>query len=186
MVDARQLVLRVRRVHVHEPEFRELQRHDAPLGIQVREAQAVQRLQRLLFAEYGRAGVTLLLGIAPVLAVLRQVERGLALLQLRFLQGNDVGVQLAHDVFEAFFQHGAQAVHVPRDEAHIVPFPIRQRLGHYTAQITNTDDGRNEAKGRGWRLVVARAPVPHIPKRDVNPAPLPHSQKARVERGGSG
>ena len=169
MVDARQLVLRVRRVHVHEPEFRE-----------------VQRLQRLLFAEYGRAGVTLLLGIAPVLAVLRQVERGLALLQLRFLQGNDVGVQLAHDVFEAFFQHGAQAVHVPRDEAHIVPFPIRQRLGHYTAQITNTDDGRNEAKGRGWRLVVARAPVPHIPKRDVNPAPLPHSQKARVERGGSG
>ena len=149
MVDARQLVLRVRRVHVHEPELRELQRHDAPLGIQMREAQAMQGLQRLLFAEYGRAGVTLLLGIAPVLAVLRQIKRGLALLQLRFLQGNDVGVQLAHDVLEAFFQHGAQAVHVPRDEAHTVPFPIRQRLGHYTAQITNTDDGRNEAKGRG-------------------------------------
>ena len=83
-------------VHVHEPEFPELQRHDAPLGIQVREAQAVQRLQRLLFAEYSRAGVTLLLGIAPVLAVLRQVERGLALLQLRFLQGNRCRLSSSH------------------------------------------------------------------------------------------
>ena len=124
MPDARELVLRVGRIHVHEPELRELERHDAPLGVQVVASQAVQHLQRLLLGEHGGAGVALLLGVAPILAVLRQIERGLALLQLRLLQRHDVGVELAHDVLEPLLLHGPQAVHVPRDEAHGCSLPV--------------------------------------------------------------
>ena len=113
MVDTRQLVLRIRRVHVYEPELRKLQRHDPAFSVQVVVAQPVQHLKRLLLREHGRAGVALLLRVAPVLAVLRQVERGLPLLQLRLLQRHDVGVELAHDILEALLLYGAQAVYVP-------------------------------------------------------------------------
>ena len=118
MVDARQLVLRVRRVDADEPILGKLARHDAPLGIQVRKAQAMEHLQRLFLREHRRTGIALLLRIAPKLAILRQIQRRLTRLQLRFLQRNDIGVELAHDILEALLQNGAQTVHIPRDHPH--------------------------------------------------------------------
>ena len=44
VIDARQLVLRIRRVHAHEPEFRELARHNAAFVIKMRKSQAMQHL----------------------------------------------------------------------------------------------------------------------------------------------
>ena len=146
MVDARQLVLRVRRVHVHEPEAGELERHDAPLGVQVIAAQAVQHLQRLLFAEHGRARIALPFGVAPILVVLRQVERGLALLQLRLLQRHDVGVEVAHDVLEALLEYGAQAVDVPRDEAH--RFLLRRLAAAFGSRRVALSIAKTRARGR--------------------------------------
>ena len=118
MVDTRQLVLRVRRVDAHEPILGKLARHDAPFGIQVGKAQAMKHLQRLFLRENRRAGIALLLRIAPKLAILRQIQRCLASLKLRFLQRNNVGIELAYDILEALLQNGTQTVHIPRDHPH--------------------------------------------------------------------
>ena len=40
------------------------------------------------------------------------------LLQLRFLQRDHIGIELAHDILEALLQNSAQAVHVPRNHPH--------------------------------------------------------------------
>ena len=105
MVQALQLRLRIRRVHVHEPELRELQRADAPFRVQLGNAHGVQRLQRLLLAEYGRAGVALLLRVAPVVVVTGQIQVHLTFLQLRFLQGEYIGIQCGERLLEALPQH---------------------------------------------------------------------------------
>ena len=118
MVDTRQLVLRIRRVDANEPILGKLARHDAPLGIQMGKAQAMKHLQRLFLGENRRTGIALLLRIAPKLAILRQIQRRLARLQLRFLQRDHIGIELAHDILEALLQNSAQAVHVPRNHPH--------------------------------------------------------------------
>ena len=115
MIYARQLVLRVRRVDANEPILGKLARHDAPLVIQVGKAQAMKHLQRLFLRENRRTGIALLLRIAPKLAILRQIQRRLARLQLRFLQRDHIGIELAHDILEALLQNSSQAVHVPRN-----------------------------------------------------------------------
>ena len=130
MPDAGELVLRVRRVHVDEPELGELERDDAPLGVKVFRAQPVEHLQRRALGEDRCPRVAFPLGIAPELQVLGKIERRLPRLELRLLQGEDVGVELGHDVLEALLHNGAQAVHVPRDQSHRFTFPSEeQRAG---------------------------------------------------------
>ena len=51
MPDAGELVLRVRRVHVDKPELGELERDDAPLGVEVLRAQPMKHLQRRALGE---------------------------------------------------------------------------------------------------------------------------------------
>ena len=118
MIDTRQLVLRVRRVNANEPILGKFARHDAAFGIQMGKAQAMKHLQRLFLCENRRTGIALLLRIAPKLAILRQIKRRLTRLQLRFLQRDDIGIELAHDILEALLQNGAQTVHVPRNHPH--------------------------------------------------------------------
>ena len=118
MIYARQLVLRVRRVDANEPILGKLARHNAAFGIQVGKAQAMEHLQGLLLRENRRAGIAFLLRIAPKLAILRQIQRCLTGLQLRFLQRDHIGIELAHDILEALLQNGAQAVHIPRNHPH--------------------------------------------------------------------
>ena len=130
MPDAGELVLRVRRVHVDKPELGELERDDAPLGVEVLRAQPVEHLQRRALGEDRCPRVALSLGITPELQVLGEIERRLPRLELCLLQGEDIGVELGHDVLEALLHNGAQAVHVPRDQSHRFTFPSEeQRAG---------------------------------------------------------
>ena len=113
MRDARQLVLRIGRVYVDEPEIRELQRHDAPFGIQIRAAQAMQHLQRRLFRKHGRAGIPLLLRTAPEFMVAGQVHVHLSHLEFRLLQREHVGIEFREYLVEPLAQNRAQPVHGP-------------------------------------------------------------------------
>lgn len=127
MPDAGELVLRVRRVHVDEPELGELERDDAPLGVEVFRTQPVEHLKRRALGEDRCPRVALSLGITPELQVLGEIERRLPRLELRLLQGKDVGIELGHDVLEPLLHNGAQAVHVPRDQSHRFTFPSEKR-----------------------------------------------------------
>ena len=127
VIDARELHLGVRRVHVHEPELGELAGHDASLGIQILVAQTVQHPQRLLAGEHRRARVALLLGGAPVLVVAWQIQLHLAHLALRLLNGEDVRVKGVEHLQEILLQHGANAVHIPRNKSHGTPLLQRPR-----------------------------------------------------------
>ena len=113
VIDARQTVLGIRRVHAHEPAFRELQRHDATFIVEVRKPQAVKHLQRSPLAENRRSRIAFSVGVTPKLQVIRQVGGSLVRLQLRLLQGKHIGVDLGDDVLEALLHHRAQAVDVP-------------------------------------------------------------------------
>ena len=127
MPDAGELVLRVRRVHIDEPELGELERDDAPLGIEVFRTQPVEHLKRRTLGEDRCPRVALPLGITPELQVLGEIERRLPRLELRLLQGEDVSVELGHDVLKALLHNSAQAVHVPRDQSHRFTFPSEKR-----------------------------------------------------------
>ena len=77
VIDARQTVLGIRRVHAHEPAFRELQRHDATFIVEVRKPQAVKHLQRSPLAENCRSRIAFSVGVTPKLQVIRQVGSSL-------------------------------------------------------------------------------------------------------------
>ena len=119
VVDARQSLLGVGRVDVHEPIPVELERTDASLVVGV-VGEPPTHTAGLLAAEHGRARVALLLGIVPHLMVALGLETELLLvrlLKLRFLQSHHVGVEAVEKLGEALFHHGAQAVHVPAHKA---------------------------------------------------------------------
>ena len=131
-VDARELILCVGRVDIHKPEFVELERADAALGCGLgdehgRLASAgvgqqrigAQYAQRLLAAKDRGARIAFTLGVAPGLVIAGQVNIDLALLQLGLLQCQDIDVEFLRDLDKArvLFEHGAQAVDVPRGES---------------------------------------------------------------------
>ena len=120
VVKARQLALRVRRVHVNEPVPLELANDHASLGIKLGHSHFVNHAQGLFLAEHRRARIPLALGIAPILMVARKVHFDLTFLQLRFLQSEHVGVQLVESVHEALLHDGAKTVNVPRNQSHKV------------------------------------------------------------------
>ena len=66
-----------------------------------------------------RTGISLFIGIVPVRLISLERQVKLSLLHLRFLQAEEVGIQLSEDVAEAFSLTGAQPVDVPRDEFHL-------------------------------------------------------------------
>ena len=113
MVDAGELVLRVRSVHVDEPDFGQLERHHAPLGIKMGHAEFVDDLEGLLLGEHGGSRVALALGVTPIIMVAGQIEIDLALLKLGFLQRKHIGVEFREDLLEAFLHNSTQAVHIP-------------------------------------------------------------------------
>ena len=131
-VDARELILCVGRVDIHKPEFVELERADAALGCDLgdehgRLASAgvgqqrigAQYAQRLLAAKDRGARIAFTLGVAPGLVIAGQVNIDLAFLQLGLLQCQDIDVEFLRDLDKArvLFEHGAQAVDVPRGES---------------------------------------------------------------------
>jgi hypothetical protein len=74
----------------------------------------VDDLERFGAREDGRARVALLLGRVPELAVVGQVDFGLALLRLGFLQAEDVRLVFGDELLKgAFLDHGTNAVDVP-------------------------------------------------------------------------
>ena len=131
-VDAGEFVLRVGRVDIHKPKLVELERADAALGCGLGDELArlalagvgqqcigVQHAQRFLAAKDRGARVALALGVAPGLVIAGQVDIDLALLQLCLLQCQDINVKFLRNLDKArvFFEHGAQAVDVPRGES---------------------------------------------------------------------
>ena len=131
-VDAGEFVLRVGSVDIHKPELVELQRADAALGRGLgdelgrlalagvgQQRIGAQYAQRFLAAKDRGARVALALGVAPGLVIAGQVDIDLALLQLGLLQRQDIDVEFLRDLDKArvLFEHGAQAVDVPRGES---------------------------------------------------------------------
>jgi len=125
-----QTVLRIRRIDAHEIELRVFGRDHPALKIVLRQAEVILHVERLGLRKDGGAGVTLLLGAAPVLVIPRQLECDLPGLELRLLQAEDVGVQRAERVREALGHTGAQSVDIPGYKSHFVSsvFTATQRL----------------------------------------------------------
>ena len=130
-IDARELVLGVGRIDVDKPKLVELERADAALGCGLgdelgrlalagvgQQCIGAQHAQRFLAAKDRGARVALALGVAPGLVIAGQIDIDLALLQLGLLQCQDIDIELLCDLDKArvFFEHGAQAVDVPRGE----------------------------------------------------------------------
>ena len=124
--------MRVGRIDIDKPKLVELERADAALGrglgdelcrialAGVRQQRVgVQHAQRFLAAKDRGARVALALGVAPGLVIAGQVDLHLAFLQLSFLQRQDVDIELLRNLDKArvLFEHGAQAVDVPRGES---------------------------------------------------------------------
>ena len=113
VVDARKLVLGIRRIDAHEVEALELERHRAALAVEAAIADPVENGERLALREDGRARIALLLRVAPVLVIIPEVEWALPLLELCLLDGEDVRVEFAEDVIKTLLDDGAQPVDVP-------------------------------------------------------------------------
>ena len=114
VVEAAEAVLGVGRIDVDEVEVGHLERDDAPFVVVLIDADAVGNRQRLMAGEDGCSGVAFLVGGVPVALVAIELEVELSGLHLRFLQAEEVGIQLAEGVAEAFSLAGAQPVDVPR------------------------------------------------------------------------
>ena len=76
-------------------------------------AQASGNGNGLFLSEYNGAGVTLLLGIIPVIVITLVGPVNLALLQLGFLQADDVGIDRIEKVHEALLHAGPQTIYIP-------------------------------------------------------------------------
>ena len=113
MLEACELRLGIGRVDIHEPELLELAGANAAFGVEGGRAYMMHDLQRLFPREDRGARIALLLGIAPILHVSRQVKLYLTLLELGLLQGEHIGVEGGERLVEALLHNGAQAVHVP-------------------------------------------------------------------------
>ena len=77
------------------------------------DAYAIGDAQRLVAGVDGCAGVALLVGIVPEGVVAVKLEVELAGLHLGLLQAEEVGVQLAEDIFKALAHTGTQAIDIP-------------------------------------------------------------------------
>ena len=130
-VDAGELVLSIGRVDVHKPKLVELERANAALGRGLgdelcrlafagvgQQGVGVQHAQWFLAAKDRGSRIALALGVAPGLVIAGQVDLHLAFLQLGFLQRQDIDVEFLRDLNKAWvlFEHGAQAVDVPRSK----------------------------------------------------------------------
>src|SRR5581483_7507200 len=79
----------------------------------------IYNLERLMFGENGRAGITGLLGAVPILFVSLKVDFGLALLGLGFLQTKYVGLMLLHKILQsAFAHHRSNPIDIPAINFH--------------------------------------------------------------------
>ena len=159
-VNAGELVLRVGRVDIHKPKLVELERADAALGRGLgdelgslafagvgQQRVGVQHAQRFLAAKDSGARVALTLGVAPSLVVAGQVDLHLAFLQLSLLQRQDIDVEFLRDLNKArvLFEHGAQAVDVPRSKGVSLRHGV---LSTGLAGLRLTQQGRGGVRGR--------------------------------------
>ena len=118
VIEALQPVLGIGRVAAYEEEVLHLERDDAAFVVVLVDADAVGHVDGLLTGEDGCSGIAFLVGGVPVTLVAFKLEVELSGLHLRLLQAEEVGVELAEDVAEAFALTGAEAVDVPRYQFH--------------------------------------------------------------------
>ena len=125
VVEALQPVLGVGGIAAYEEELGHLERDDAAFVVVLVDADAVGHVERLVAGEDGCSGIAFLVGGVPVALVAFELEVELSGLHLCLLQAEEVGVELAEDVAEAFALTGAEAVDVPRYQFHIVGFKFQ-------------------------------------------------------------
>ena len=68
--------------------------------------------------EDGSTRVALLLGIVPITLVALELQVKLSCLHLRFLQTEEIGIQLTEHLTEALALAGTQTIHIPTDKLH--------------------------------------------------------------------
>ena len=81
-----------------------------------RDPQTVCHIQRFFFGPHRHTGVTLLLGVVPVVVVSRKFQLDLTFLKLRLLHAEDIRVQVVKHIQEVLPGAGPQTVHIPRDK----------------------------------------------------------------------
>ena len=159
-VDAGEFILGVGCIDVDKPELVELQRADTALGRGLgnelscltlagvgQQRIGVQHAQRFLAAKDRSARIAFTLGVAPGLVIAGQVNIDLAFLQLGLLQRQDIDVEFLRDLDKArvLFEHGAQAVNVPRGESVSLRHGV---LSTGLAGLRLTQQGRGGLRGR--------------------------------------
>ena len=118
VIEAGQFALAVGGIAGDEVERVEFEGDEPPFMVVFVHAHAVVDRQGMEAAEDGRTAVALAVGVIPVLFIPGQVHVYLAGLQLRFLQGEDIGVELVEYIHKSFFHDSAQTVYIPGNTFH--------------------------------------------------------------------
>ena len=116
IVQASQFLLRVRHIDRDEEEVRHFKRDNTTFVVMFLNAETIGDVQRFLFAEDRRAGITFLFSRVPIRMPAGELHVQLTGLHFGFLQTEEVGVKPSENFAETFLVTGAQPIDVPRDE----------------------------------------------------------------------
>ena len=122
VVQSAQLVLRVGHVDGDQKEVVHLQCDDASFAVVMFHVNAIADVERLVAGIDGGARVAFLLGVVPVRLITLELQVELSGLHLGFLQAEEVGIEPAECVAEAFLVACSQSVDVPGNEFHHCSF----------------------------------------------------------------
>ena len=128
VVDALEPVLGVGGVDADQIEVRVFQRDHAALVAVLLHADVIRDGEGCVLREDRRAGVALLLRVAPVALIAGEAEVELPGLELGLLETEKIRVQGEKNVLKALFLHGPQAVHVPGKISHSLSLRFASRL----------------------------------------------------------
>ncbi len=77
------------------------------------DSDTIANRNRLLFGKQGRAGISFLFRIIPILMIAGQLKVDLSFLQLCLLQAENIGICRLKVLLITFFHAGSQSIYVP-------------------------------------------------------------------------
>ena len=121
IVQAEEFRSGIGRIDIDQKEVRELRGDHPPFGVVLGKAEAVMHCQGRNAGGYGRTGIPFALGRMSVEFVPQHAFEGLLHLfriGLGLLKTQYVGIAVVQKSVKVLFHHGADAVHVPRNDFH--------------------------------------------------------------------
>ena len=108
-----QLILGIRRIDSDQIKLRILQSDHTPFSVVLRNTDPIRDGQRFLLCKNCSSGISLFLGVIPVLIIARKIQLDLSLLQFCLLDAENICVGFPEVLQKAFVHAGAQSIYVP-------------------------------------------------------------------------